>query len=177
MGERENRAVVFVEFVVDLNVCAHEGVKVEQANGDVGAIGFMAGFLGEAAGANVELAVSWVKLGNERPDRKRNDHGALAMLDLGDNAWAFKPEDIGRSDHVAAAVGAIGRDSGVVAHGFEHAGDQAFHILPLELVDPVLDEFDAIVVDGGDGIVVVGGIVIGGFRCVESACGLAACCL
>lgn len=113
----------------------------------------MAGFLGEAAGASVELAVSWVKLGNESPDRKRTDHVALAMLGLDDNAWAFKPEDTGRSDHVTAAVGAIGRDSGVAAHGFEHAGDQAFYILPLELVDPVLDEFDTIVVDGGDGFV------------------------
>ena len=52
MGERENRAVVIVDFVVDLNIGAREGVKVEQANRDVGAIGFMAGFLGEAAGAN-----------------------------------------------------------------------------------------------------------------------------
>ena len=33
------------------------GVKVDQANGDVGAIGFMAGFLGEAACGNVEPAV------------------------------------------------------------------------------------------------------------------------
>lgn len=49
--------VVIVDFVVDLNVCAHEGVKVDQANGDVGAIGFMAGFLGEAACGNAEPAV------------------------------------------------------------------------------------------------------------------------
>ena len=30
--------VVIVDFVVDLNVVTHEGVKVEQTNGDVGAI-------------------------------------------------------------------------------------------------------------------------------------------
>ena len=80
--------VVIVDFVVDLNVCAHEGVKVDQANGDVGAIGFMAGFLGEAACGNVEPAVSRAKSGNERPDCGRA-HGALAMFDLGDNARTF----------------------------------------------------------------------------------------
>ena len=85
-GKREKRAVVIVDFVVDLNVCAHEGVKVEQANGDVGAIGFIAGFLGEAAGGNVEPAVSRAKPGNERSDCKRTHHGSLAMFDLGDRA-------------------------------------------------------------------------------------------
>lgn len=107
--------VVIVDFVVDLNVCAHEGVKVDQANGDVGAIGFIAGFLGEAPGANVEPAVSRAKPGNERSDCKRTYHGALAMFGLGDNTRAFKPEDIGRSDYITAAAGPIGRDSGVVA--------------------------------------------------------------
>ncbi len=47
-GEREDAAGFVVGLVVDLDVMANKGVEVEQTNGDVGAVGLIAGLLGEA---------------------------------------------------------------------------------------------------------------------------------
>lgn len=52
-GEREDEAGVVIDPVVDLDVVTHEGVKVEQANGDVGAVSLVACLLGEAIRGDV----------------------------------------------------------------------------------------------------------------------------
>lgn len=49
MGEREDGAGVVIGPIIDLDVVTHEGIKVEQTNGDVGAICLVARLLGEAA--------------------------------------------------------------------------------------------------------------------------------
>lgn len=52
-GEREDEAGVVIDPVIDLDVVTHEGVKVEQANEDVGAVSLVACLPGEAARGDV----------------------------------------------------------------------------------------------------------------------------
>ncbi len=47
-GEREDAAGLVVGLVVDLDIMANKGIEVEQAHGYVGAVGLIAGLLGEA---------------------------------------------------------------------------------------------------------------------------------
>lgn len=44
-GEREDAAGLVVGLVVELHVVADKGVEVEQAHGDIGAVGLIAGLL------------------------------------------------------------------------------------------------------------------------------------
>ena len=60
---------------------ANKGVEVEQTNGDVGAVGLIAGLLGEAPGGDVEPAIARTQPADERAHRGRAD-GSLAVLDL-----------------------------------------------------------------------------------------------
>lgn len=57
-GEGEKRARLLVGLVVGAHVELHEPVKVEQAHRHVGAVGLVAGLLGEAARGDVEPAVA-----------------------------------------------------------------------------------------------------------------------
>lgn len=63
----------------------------------------------------------------------------------------------GGSDHVASVVGTLGRHAGAIAHRLEQSCHQAFHIFPAELAHAVLDELDAVVVRGGECLIVTGG--------------------
>lgn len=47
-GEREDGAGFVIGSIIDLDVVTHEGVKVEQVNGDVGAVSLVACLLGGA---------------------------------------------------------------------------------------------------------------------------------
>lgn len=48
-GKRKDGAGVVIGLVVDVDVMTHEGIEVEQAYRDVGAVGLIAGLLGKAA--------------------------------------------------------------------------------------------------------------------------------
>ena len=59
-------------------------------------------------------------------------------------------------DHVASAIWALGCHAGAITHRLEHSCHQTLHVLPTELTHAVLDEFDAVVVCGGERLVVTG---------------------
>lgn len=82
------------------------------------------------------------------------------MLDFSDDSGRLQPQGIRRCYDIATAIGALGHDAGAVTHSLEHAGDQALHVLPIELVDAVFDELNAVVVGGRKGLLVVGGVIV-----------------
>lgn len=59
-----------------------EGVEVEEFDGDIGALGFVVGIAGEAAGGEVEAFVPLPEAADEAPYILGADVGALAVLDL-----------------------------------------------------------------------------------------------
>ena len=132
---------------------ANKGVEVEQANGHIGAVGLIAGLLGEAPGGDVEPAIARAKPADERAHRGRA-HGSLAVLDLRHDARRLEPQCGEGGDHVAPAIGALGRHVDAITHRLEHARHQALHVLPTELAHTILDELDAVVVRGGECLVV-----------------------
>lgn len=76
---------------IDLDVVTHEGVKVEQANGDVDAVSLIVCLLGEAIRGDVKPTVARAQSADERSNRG-SSHGALAMLDLGYDVRALQPK-------------------------------------------------------------------------------------
>lgn len=80
-GEREDGAGFVIGPVIDLNAVTHEGVKVEQTNGDVGAICLVACLLGEAAREDVKPSVTRAQTADERSNR-----GSSSMRVLGRRA-------------------------------------------------------------------------------------------
>lgn len=68
------------------------------------------------------------------------------MFDLSDNAGRFQPKSIRRRHHIATAIRALGHNASAVAHGLEQARYQALHILPIELVNAILNELNTIVI-------------------------------
>ncbi len=69
-GERENASGFVVGLVVDLHVVANKGIEVERAHGYVGAVGLIAGLLGEAPGRDVEPAIACAKPADDCRDVK-----------------------------------------------------------------------------------------------------------
>lgn len=81
------------------------------------------------------------RLCGERPSHRRGNHCSLAVLDLRHDARRFEPQCVGGGDHIASAVGALGRHAGAIAHRLEHARHQTLHVFPAELAHAVLDEW------------------------------------
>ena len=73
---------------------ANKGVEVEQAHGDIGAVGLIAGLLGEAAGGDVEPTLARAEPADELAHRGRA-HGSLAVLDLRNDARRLEPQRVG----------------------------------------------------------------------------------
>ena len=157
-GEREDAACLVVGLVVDLDVMANKGVEAEQAHGDIGAVGLIAGLLGEATGGDVEPAIARAKPTDERAHCGRA-HGSLAVLDLRHDARGLEPQRVGGGDHVASAIGALGCHAGAIPHRLEHSCHQALNVFPAELTHTILDELDAVVVGGGERLVVARGVL------------------
>ena len=82
------------------------------------------------------------------------------MFDFSDDSGRLKPQGIWRCYDIATAIGSLGHDAGAVAHGLEHSGDQALHVFPIELVDAVLNELNAVVVGGCKGLLIVGSVIV-----------------
>ena len=65
------------------------------------------------------------------------------MFHLNNDARRFEAEAIGRGHDVNTAVCPRGRYSRFIAHCAEQAGNELFHLVGIQAIHAILDEFDS----------------------------------